>query len=109
MIHIKWICTGNAEASKRLSSHGAGSSQRAIKIPLNPPFSKGEISFPPLEKGGEGGFERLFSSETGKEKEVMPQFSKGKSQKNGKVTVYVCKDFTCSEPLTESGEIERQL
>ncbi|MBI3814067.1 MAG: cysteine--tRNA ligase [Nitrospinae bacterium] len=28
------------------------------KIPLNPPFSKGEIkSSPPLEKGGEGGFE----------------------------------------------------
>ncbi|MBI3599454.1 MAG: cysteine--tRNA ligase [Nitrospinae bacterium] len=28
------------------------------KIPLNPPFSKGEIkSSPPLEKGGEGGFD----------------------------------------------------
>src|SRR3989337_3136664 len=27
------------------------------QIPLNPPFSKGEIRFPPLEKGGEGGFE----------------------------------------------------
>ncbi|MEK6713558.1 MAG: formate--tetrahydrofolate ligase, partial [Nitrospirota bacterium] len=27
------------------------------KIPLNPPFSKGEIRFPPLEKGGKGGFE----------------------------------------------------
>ena len=41
------------------------------KIPLNPPFSKGERRFPPLEKGGKacpelvegGGFERLFSSE----------------------------------------------
>jgi len=39
-----------------------------MKIPLNPPFSKGEISlpplfnegimFPPLEKRGKGGFER---------------------------------------------------
>ncbi|MCC7203057.1 MAG: aminomethyltransferase family protein [Nitrospirae bacterium] len=28
----------------------------ASKIPLNPPFSKGEISSPPLVKGGEGGF-----------------------------------------------------
>jgi len=34
-----------------------------IKIPLNPPFSKGENGFPPLEKGGKGGFEKLFSSE----------------------------------------------
>ena len=35
-----------------------------IKIPLNPPFSKGEIRFPPLEKGGQGGFESGFSNET---------------------------------------------
>ena len=54
-----------------------------MKIPLNPPFSKGEIrnpslekreisyhsllkkiiSYPPLEKGGKGGFERLYSNE----------------------------------------------
>jgi len=33
------------------------------KIPLNPPFSKGEIRFPPLEKGGKGGFEQLYSNE----------------------------------------------
>ncbi|MEK6713715.1 MAG: transglycosylase SLT domain-containing protein [Nitrospirota bacterium] len=39
------------------------SSQRIMKIPLNPPFSKGEIRFPPLEKGGEGGFESGFSGE----------------------------------------------
>ncbi|MBI5755770.1 MAG: 1-acyl-sn-glycerol-3-phosphate acyltransferase [Nitrospirae bacterium] len=53
-------------------------SQRMMKIPLNPPFSKGEIRFPPLEKGGksppflkgdlgglwgEGGFEKGFSDE----------------------------------------------
>src|SRR3972149_1286860 len=36
-------------------------SQRMIKIPLNPPFSKGENKFPPLEKGGKGGFERLIA------------------------------------------------
>ena len=29
----------------------------------NPPFSKGEKRYPPLEKGGKGGFEWLFSSE----------------------------------------------
>jgi len=33
------------------------------KIPLNPPFSKVEIRFPPLEKGGKGGFEQLYSNE----------------------------------------------
>ncbi|MCC6545076.1 MAG: tRNA (adenosine(37)-N6)-dimethylallyltransferase MiaA [Nitrospirae bacterium] len=34
-----------------------------MKIPLNLPFSKGEIRFPPLEKGGEGGFESGISGE----------------------------------------------
>ncbi|MEK6712862.1 MAG: (Fe-S)-binding protein [Nitrospirota bacterium] len=33
------------------------------KIPLNPPFSKGEIRYPPLVKGGKGGFETAFSAE----------------------------------------------
>ena len=41
-----------------LQAKGMGS---AMKIPLNPPFSKGEIRFPPLEKGGKGGFETGFS------------------------------------------------
>jgi len=27
-----------------------------MKIPLNPPISKGENRYPPLEKGGKGGF-----------------------------------------------------
>ena len=35
-----------------------------MKIPLIPPFSKGENKFPPLEKGGEGGFEKGFLNET---------------------------------------------
>ncbi|MCC7201530.1 MAG: prepilin-type N-terminal cleavage/methylation domain-containing protein [Nitrospirae bacterium] len=34
-------------------------------VPLNLSFSKGKISFPLLEKGGKGGFERIFSSEKG--------------------------------------------
>jgi len=33
-----------------------------MKIPLNPPFSKGESRFPPLEKGGKGGFGRVFKN-----------------------------------------------
>ena len=47
--------------------------------------------------------------ETAGETEGMPQFSKGKSQKNGKVTVHVCKDSTCAEPLTESEDIGRHF
>ena len=47
--------------------------------------------------------------ETAGETEGMPQFSKGKSQKNGKVTVHVCKDFTCAEPLTEPEDIGRDF
>jgi len=42
-----------------------------MKIPLNPPFSKGEMSptpsagneIPPFRKGGKGGFERLYLDE----------------------------------------------
>ncbi|MDD5434336.1 MAG: helicase-related protein, partial [Nitrospira sp.] len=33
------------------------------KIPLNPPFSKGETIIPPLEKGGWGDLKRRFSNE----------------------------------------------
>ena len=32
-----------------------------MKIPLNPPFSKGEIRFPPLEKGGKITIIAIFS------------------------------------------------
>jgi len=45
--------------------------QKDMKIPLNPPFSKGETRyphetrFPPLVKGGKGGFETGFSEEIG--------------------------------------------
>ncbi|MEK6714007.1 MAG: lipopolysaccharide heptosyltransferase II, partial [Nitrospirota bacterium] len=49
---VAWII------EETIMSHG---SQSKMKIPLNPPFSKGEISFPPLEKGGEEGFETGFS------------------------------------------------
>src|SRR3990170_1658168 len=49
-----------------------GSQTRGMKIiPLTPPFSKGEIRFPPLEKGGKGGFERLFSVKKKKRKKIL--------------------------------------
>jgi len=47
--------------------------------------------------------------ETAGDNKCLPQFSKGKGQKNGMVTVYVCKDFTCSEPITEPEEADRQF
>ncbi len=47
--------------------------------------------------------------ETAAETEGIPQFSRGKGQKNGKFTVYVCKDYTCSEPMTTFDEIVQQF
>ena len=57
-----YIAGGGGKAAKDGKRDSASiGPQRMTKIPLNPPFSKGEISFPPLGKGGEGGFE-AFSS-----------------------------------------------
>jgi len=39
----------------------------------------------------------------------IPAFARDRSQRKGRVTVYICKDFTCSEPLTEWADIERLL
>src|SRR3972149_2396280 len=78
------VTTGQAPADKLKELESIGI--RTMKIPLNPPFSKGEISkdeetiptlekgeiseygetFPPLEKGGQGGFESVSSGENGK-------------------------------------------
>jgi len=33
-----------------------------VKIPLNPPFSKGEVFLLPLKKGGREGFMNTFSN-----------------------------------------------
>ena len=33
----------------------------------------------------------------------------GKTQKSGRATAYVCKNFTCSAPVTEAGELETLL
>ncbi|MCC7202562.1 MAG: HAD-IC family P-type ATPase [Nitrospirae bacterium] len=53
----------NTECEVRNEPLMSRGSQRQTEIPLSPPFSKGETIFPPLEKGGEGGFERGFSGE----------------------------------------------
>ncbi len=63
------VTTGQAPADKLKELENLGI--RTMKIPLNPPFSKGEISedeetFPPFLKGGQGGFETVSSGENGK-------------------------------------------
>ncbi len=39
----------------------------------------------------------------------IPAFARGKLSKEGRVTVYICQKFTCSQPLTEWEDIERFL
>lgn len=41
--------------------------------------------------------------------QIIPEFARGKGQKDDRVTVYICQNFTCSKPLTEWGDIERLL
>jgi hypothetical protein len=54
------------------------------KIPLSPPFAKGEFScltpdfFPPLKKGGEGGFKELRKIQKPIPSPLKPPFSKKK-------------------------------
>src|SRR3990172_4842339 len=90
------VTTGQAPADKLKELENLGI--RIMKIPLNPPFSKGEISkdeetfptlkkgkisedeetIPHLEKGGRGGFEAVSSGENGKVslKSLMPILGK---------------------------------
>ncbi|MBI5194252.1 MAG: thioredoxin domain-containing protein [Nitrospirae bacterium] len=37
----------------------------------------------------------------------IPEFAKGKTAKDGKPAVYICKNFTCSEPLNEWEDIKK--
>ncbi|MBI5745629.1 MAG: O-antigen ligase family protein [Nitrospirae bacterium] len=72
------------ESKSIIETHMTCRSRRMMKIHLYPPFSKGEITdfpllakdiqiiIPPLAKGGEGGFEREFSSEKEKAQDVIP-------------------------------------
>ncbi|MCC6545207.1 MAG: MBL fold metallo-hydrolase [Nitrospirae bacterium] len=53
------VCKSDDPRNKRTRS----SILITAEIPLNPPFSKGEIRLPPLEKGGKGGFEREIPSD----------------------------------------------
>ncbi len=52
------VCKSDDPKNKRTRS----SILITTEIPLTPPFSKEETRFPPLEKGGEGGFEREVSA-----------------------------------------------
>ncbi|HZX48191.1 MAG TPA: bifunctional diaminohydroxyphosphoribosylaminopyrimidine deaminase/5-amino-6-(5-phosphoribosylamino)uracil reductase RibD, partial [Nitrospirota bacterium] len=68
------VTTRQAPSDKLKELEGLGIG--IVKIPLNPPFPKGEMSkremseegetSPPLEKGGQGGFETRLSGEDGK-------------------------------------------
>lgn len=55
---------------------------------------------PSLEKGDRGGFEAL---------NYIPEFSKGKTAKDEKPVVYICRNFTCSKPLNEWEDIKKSL
>ena len=39
----------------------------------------------------------------------IPEFARGKTEKEGKVTSYICQNFTCSKPLTEWEDMEGLL
>ncbi|MBI2951168.1 thioredoxin domain-containing protein, partial [bacterium] len=41
--------------------------------------------------------------------EDLTPLLKGKAQKGGRATAYVCQNFTCSAPVTEAGELEALL
>lgn len=49
----------------------------------------------------------LINEET--EDRYIPAFARDKSQKGDSPTVYICQNFTCSEPLTAFQDIERLL
>ncbi len=66
------------------------------KIPLNPPFSKGEAQvFPPLKKGGEGGFKKQLLDHV--RQEIGPIATPDKIQ------------FADALPKTRSGKIMRRI
>lgn len=44
-----------------------------------------------------------------KKEQDIPAFARGKSSKDKMAAVYICRNFTCSEPLTEWVDIEKLL
>ena len=70
MASLRAHLTGSGEIISVIPASGFSADDKvsfeliySSKIPLSPPFSKGENGFPPLEKGGEGGFEPGSSCE----------------------------------------------
>src|SRR5690606_8379084 len=43
------------------------------------------------------------------EGEGAPELWRGKVQQGGEATAYVCRGFTCSEPITRAGELDAHL
>jgi hypothetical protein len=64
LLFVSYQLSAKSKKPKKTLKLSAPSFQlRPFKIPLNPPFSKGDFkawAFPPFVKGGQGGFAFIF-------------------------------------------------
>jgi uncharacterized protein YyaL (SSP411 family) len=51
----------------------------------------------------------LFAADSGGSIERLPEQVRGKTQRDGRLTAYVCRDRTCSAPITDFKELAREL
>ncbi len=51
----------------------------------------------------------LFAADSGGSIERLPEQVHGKTQRDGRLTAYVCRDRTCSAPITDFKELAREL
>ena len=51
----------------------------------------------------------LFAADSGGSIEKLPEQARGKTQRDGRLTAYVCRDRTCSAPITDFKELAREL
>ena len=51
----------------------------------------------------------LFAADSGGSIERLPEQVRGKTQRDGQLTAYVCRDRTCSAPITDFKELAREL
>jgi uncharacterized protein YyaL (SSP411 family) len=51
----------------------------------------------------------LFATDSGGSIERLPEQVRGKTQRDGQLTAYVCRDRTCSAPITDFKELAREL